>query len=141
MQKELESGDAVERCSSRCDKLTCSSSRYRTQVRILATTDLQAVLVIFAQMLRLSKVDCWSCPSLRARKMVQIMPLHTQPYQRNHSTWASALTAAAWLSSALIRPSHFKVPRDGYTRCARSGRDERSTADLFDDWVVGVDVR
>ena len=62
----VEHGDVVERCSCCSDKLTCSSRRYFAQVRMLATTDLQVVLVIFAQMLRLSKVDCWSCSSLRA---------------------------------------------------------------------------
>jgi hypothetical protein len=77
--RRVEHGDVVERCSCCSDKLTCSSRRYFAQVRMLATTDLQVVLVIFAQMLRLSKVDCWSCSSLRLKNMVQIMPPHLQP--------------------------------------------------------------
>ena len=77
--RRVEHGDVVERCSCCSDKLTCSSRRYFAQVCMLATTDLQVVLVIFAQMLRLSKVDCWSCPSLRLKNMVQIMPPHLQP--------------------------------------------------------------
>jgi hypothetical protein len=87
----------VEKCSSYRDKLTCSSSSSH-YVRILATTDLQVLLVLFAQMLRLSKVDCWSCPRYEDTRWSRSCFCTLSLTSGCPSILESALFLPAWLS-------------------------------------------
>lgn len=60
--------------------------------------------MIFAQMLRLGKVDCWSCSSLRMKNMVQIMPPHASSalIMRSLNIGVSALFRAMIVTKVVV---------------------------------------